>query len=135
MPRRLSRFSRLTLTVAVSTSLFTAACNFDSKETKKTVNEIGNEVQQLTRTVSNYINQAEAPAELKKLQQFEYKVVTFPPEVEATELENSLAELGKERWDCFHVDRIGAKDPALMVMCKRRPDTPLKYVPKTIIGG
>jgi len=112
-----------------------AGCGVDSKETKQTVHEIGNDVEQLTKTIGDYINQTEAPAELKKLQQFEYRVETFPLDAPATLVEERLNDLGKDRWDCVYADRFETKEPKSAFVCKRRPDTPLRYVPKTFIGG
>ena len=79
-------------------------------------------------------------SEVDKLYQLEYTVVSFPLTSSAQRLEGALDELGKKRWDCFHVERSlkenaqGEKSAALLVFCKRLPETFLRYVPKQFIG-
>ena len=79
-------------------------------------------------------------SEVDKLYQLEYTVVSFPLTSSAQRLEGALDDLGKKRWDCFHVERSlkenaqGQKSAALLVFCKRLPETFLRYVPKQFIG-
>ncbi|HQH27138.1 MAG TPA: hypothetical protein PLP17_07055, partial [Oligoflexia bacterium] len=53
-------------------------------------------------------------------------------------IEGTLNEFGKNRWDCFDVEKAAptAEEPAgsLVVFCKRMPETPLRYVPQSLIG-
>lgn len=72
-------------------------------------------------------------AEFKKLQQVEYHVVSLDGE-QPEQIERQLNELGKERWDCFHISQQSKlSGVAIVAFCKRRPDTPLSYVPQTLI--
>ncbi|MCC6954952.1 MAG: hypothetical protein IT290_12615 [Deltaproteobacteria bacterium] len=73
--------------------------------------------------------------ELKKLGQFEYRVVTLADGLSEEVLERDLNTLGKEGWECFstqEVERNGG--PALRFFCKKRPFTPLRFVPQTLLG-
>lgn len=73
--------------------------------------------------------------EVKKLRQFEYHVFRVPLQSDAAEVERKLTLLGKERWDCFHVERLETDDDQeLQFFCKRMPATPLMYVPRGLVG-
>lgn len=73
-------------------------------------------------------------AEIKKLMQWEYKVVEQRAVDDdgphsAEELEAILSELGKEGWECFSVLPFQA---GVRITCKRRPPSALayfKYIP------
>ena len=67
----------------------------------------------------------DAGSEVEKLFEFEYKVVELDGTANADRIQDRLALLGKDRWDCFHVERT---DEKLLIMCKRRPKTNLQYL-------
>jgi hypothetical protein len=73
--------------------------------------------------------QEAAVGELEKLVTFEYKVLELEKTRSSAELEESLAELGKDRWDCFHIDSV-TLEKSLRVYCKRAPKTMLKFIPR-----
>lgn len=72
--------------------------------------------------------------EVKKLHQFEYQVLTLPAASSSEAIEGALDELGKNRWDCFHVEKqvrvteTGGKERTLVFFCKRSRETPLRYL-------
>lgn len=66
-----------------------------------------------------------AGEEVEKLFTFEYRVFDLPRDAAAPEVENRLATLGADRWECFHVEPLATE---LRVFCKRRPKTPLRYL-------
>lgn len=68
-----------------------------------------------------------AQGEVEKLFVFEYKVVEFQMDLPASELQESLTLLGRERWDCFHVE---PQELSNRFFCKRRPKTYLRYIPR-----
>jgi len=68
-----------------------------------------------------------AQAEAEKLFVFEYHVEEFGRETKTDQIRNKLAELGKNRWDCFHIEPRGNY---LLLFCKRQPKTYLKYIPR-----
>ncbi len=76
--------------------------------------------------------------EVEKLQQREYSVFTLPVDSDAKQIEKTLNELGKNRWDCFAIEKITSSAPdktdSLMFICKRMPETLLRFVPHSIIG-
>ena len=110
------------------------ACGSKDSKTGDTVKELNAELDRLTKTVTDFVQTAQVPEELKKLQQFEYKVIEIPRATPSPDVENRLNELGKERWDCT-LGGSSATIESLTFYCKRRPDTPLKYVPKTFLGS
>jgi hypothetical protein len=68
-------------------------------------------------------------AEIKKLMQWEYRVVEqgvagAGGQHSAEELEATLTELGKEGWECFSVLPFQA---GVRITCKRRPPSALAY--------
>lgn len=68
-----------------------------------------------------------ATEEVEKLFTFDYRVVEFDKSLPATDLELKLNELGKERWECFHVE---PRESVLQFFCSRRPKTYLRYIPR-----
>jgi hypothetical protein len=62
-------------------------------------------------------------SEIAKSGQWEYHVVTI---VNQNELEKTLNELGKERWECFEVLAV---NESLRVVCKRQVKTYLSHIP------
>lgn len=75
--------------------------------------------------------------ELEKLYQFEYTVFRLPVESSPTKLEGLLNELGKKRWECFQVEKVFSKEEnseMFVIFCRRNPDTPLRYLPRTLVG-
>ena len=137
--------TRLTLILA---AVFAALMGCDSKS--KTA-EIQNQLANLTKSVSDLVGDSsttkDAMEEFRKLQQYEYKLQSFPADTMPIELEAALNRLGKERWECFHVEKRMAaesKEPTetarplrteIVLFCKRRPETPLRFIPRGIISA
>ena len=72
--------------------------------------------------------------ELSKLKQFEYKVYTLALGEAPDTIEARLMQDGREGWECAATARTEPKPAELLVVCKRRPHTLLKYVPQSILG-
>lgn len=135
-------------TIAAGLLLFFAlavGCDINRKQTEQAVKHIESQVNDLSRSVGEFVANTDAPEELKKLQQFEYHSETVPLQIPASELTERLNTLGKDRWECFATERrpaTGATAAAsqetipeqLLILCKRRPATPLRYIPRTLIG-
>jgi hypothetical protein len=97
--------------------------------------------EQVTKALQDYVMQpGRSVDEIKKLHQLEYNVFTLALEDSAARYEGVLDELGKNRWDCFHVEKVfstnknGERVGKLLFFCKRAPDTLLRFVPKSLIG-
>jgi hypothetical protein len=107
------------------TFLAFSACNNSNNETEEQISE-------LKSIASDLISKPEITIEeVNKLRQFEYKIVKFPSGSTSEEIHNQLNELGKEFWDCFAVEKSEEND--LFIFCKKKPETPLRYVPKGIL--
>lgn len=65
-----------------------------------------------------------ANSEVDKLYSIEYKVVELDNSTSPKLLEQTLAQLGQERWECFSIVELGS---AYMVTCRRRPTSYLRY--------
>ena len=65
--------------------------------------------------------------EVEKLFVFEYHVEEVDPALPSAQIQERLAALGADRWDCFHIE---AREEVLQVFCKRNPKTYLKFVPR-----
>ncbi|MCB0336416.1 MAG: hypothetical protein KDD62_08920 [Bdellovibrionales bacterium] len=63
--------------------------------------------------------------EVEKLFLYEYRVDDLPPDISAEKLQEFLASLGADRWDCFFLDRLTTE---LRVHCKRHPKSYLRYL-------
>jgi hypothetical protein len=77
--------------------------------------------------------------EVEKLFRWEYKVTELPKGTTASDLEQRLADLGLEGWECFDIYTVpygsgpdGSGPNGTRITCKRRPRSALnyfKYVP------
>lgn len=100
--------------------------------------ELSDEVHQTLRKAEEKIGelgrgsgsvQKLAGDEVEKLFIFEYELVSVPIDSSKAVLESTLQEMGKERWDCFHTERLKKE---LVFFCKRRPKTYLRYIPSLL---
>ena len=108
---------------------------------EKEIKTVTKSTDQISKTLQEYVNDPnKSVEELEKLHQVEYEVFSLPPDSSNTKYKNTLNEMGKKRWDCFHVENIrsineeGKVQANLMFFCKRTPETLLRYVPRTLIG-
>ncbi len=107
-------------------SLFNS-CKEHNDITRETVDQLNN----ASSSLKEIINKAEAPEELKKLNRFEYKILTFSDKVSYPAMEERLNELGLSGWDCSPspVNVINSTaNPQTQFFCKKRPETFLKYI-------
>ena len=65
--------------------------------------------------------------ELEKLFIWEYRVEEVKVQTSSAELQTLLAELGRERWECFAVTVHGEQ---LRLYLKRHPRSYLRYLPR-----
>lgn len=92
------------------------------------------ELEEFKDGISELMKHTDQPmAEVKKLREWEYLVTSIPLEQGQTDYERTLNRLGKDRWDCFDIHQVTEPRPALMIFCKRPPDTPLHFVPRAIM--
>ena len=74
--------------------------------------------------------------EVKKLHQIEYKVVSIPLDQNASEIEQTLNLLGKDRWDCSQFKPLAISNDTeqkIMALCKRPVYTPIRYLTNPLI--
>lgn len=105
----------------------------DQKSDEVATAESGGGLSEIQRSIRERISplgnevKRSASEELEKLFAVEYKVVEYDQTVSHQEFENQLNLLGKERWDCFHVESL---DDTIRVWCKRRPRSYLQHISK-----
>ena len=112
--------------------LFSSSCNNKQEE-------LTQQIQQKIETAISEIskNPNQPIEEIQKLSQLDYKTVIFPLEIESEKIDETLNKLGQERWDCstgFTRPRSAPNSPELVIICKRTPETVLRFVPKSILG-
>jgi hypothetical protein len=125
-------FIILLTTLVVLCGCDPSSSNPNGISTQSIQKEVGNAIEQ-------YIVQGKSVDELKKLHQFEYQVIHMPASTSALAIEGTLNKLGQDRWDCFHVEKLVTaegerREMKYVFFCKRPPATPLRYVPRTLIG-
>lgn len=106
----------------------------ESKDPEKKFSELWNQTVDVSNTALDQVSKLdpdEAKREFRKLTQFEYQVRSVRPDISAAELQALLAELGKESWDCASPIQRTAD---FLLVCKRRPESILRYVPQTLLG-
>jgi hypothetical protein len=77
------------------------------------------------------LNSDDAKKEFKKLNQFEYKVLSFKKDVSVKELEGSLTLYGTSGFDC---SGPMVREEEFILICKKRPESLLRYIPQTFVG-
>ena len=107
-------------------------------EVQRNVEQLVGETHQLLKGMAPTVQPADlskesAVAEVNKLRQFEYKVISLPLNSDARAIENALNNAGQEYWECFSAFNRPNTN-ALEVYCRRRPNTPLRFVPQTLLG-
>ncbi len=93
-----------------------------TEQVKKTVNEAVEKLQKVTPQVQSLTTE-----ELEKLFTFEYQITEISADTSTHELEAKLQQLGKARWECFHIERAGTQTRLYL---KRRPESYLRYIPR-----
>ncbi len=105
---------------------FLNSCKDHEDITKETVDQLNN----ASSSIKEIINKAEAPEELKKLNRFEYKILSFSDKISYPAMEERLNDLGKSGWDCTpSVTNLinAAEKQQTQFFCKKRPESFLKY--------
>ena len=115
---------------------FLCSCEIESGKPSTATEEVQ---QQITEAIDQYVVKGKSIEELKKLHQIEYKVFTLPIDNSLAKLEGVLSRMGKEKWDCYHIERVSVireerKVGRLLFFCKRKYDTLLRYVPQSLLG-
>lgn len=104
------------------------ACNTDSSpEAEALLKEMNRALESVKGSIGGNELDSLASQEVEKLFVFEYKVIELESEESIDQLNEQLTELGKERWDCFHIEEQAKK---IRLFCKRRPKTYLRYIPR-----
>jgi hypothetical protein len=118
--------ARIVTTLALLALL--SACNpSSSPEAEALLKEMNRAVESVKGSLGTNELDSLASQEVEKLFVFEYNVVELPSGQSTEQLNEQLSELGKERWDCFHVEE---KETQIRLFCKRRPKTYLRYIPR-----
>ena len=122
---------------AFLTSLSTGCAGPDNEQTAKAVDKLSERLQMLlsegdkTLDAVTSLSSDQALGEFKKLKQFEYRIVSLPLSLSSEAQEQQLNQLGAEGWECFSVVP-GTTE--FRVYCRKRPDTPLRFVPNSVLG-
>lgn len=115
--------------------LFTSCDYIKSKDSDKQISKAIEDISKLLETSKN-----ESIKELEKIHQFEYKthLLEFDvdnPKTSAVEISATLNEYSKARWNCFEIEKIKKDDKVSFLFFLKRPtDTPLRYLPNSIIN-
>lgn len=126
--------SYLTILLMVSVLPALTGCDSGTKDIEGVKQQLEALVQTTTRKVDALSSSPEevsekASAELEKLFTFEYKVIDLRNDATSGSIQRTLNELGQERWECFQMLPL---DSGIAALCKRRPKTYLRYIPRMI---
>ncbi len=114
--------------------LFSSLIGCNRKETKELQNQVSALTKSVTDLVGENVTTKGAIDEVSKLQQYEYKVISIPHDSTSADIEATLNKYGKERWDCFsqdkHLSVEGSGREEIRFFCRRRPETPLRFIPR-----
>lgn len=67
---------------------------------------------------------AAAQKQFQDMFRLEYRVVELDNSANAQKIQDTLAQLGNERWECFNILERG---DSLVIPCRRRPISLLRY--------
>jgi hypothetical protein len=107
------------LTLTIICLIYCTGCD-SNPEISRTVDKVKNSLSEITGE-----NQKIASKEVEKLFIYEYQVLDLPLTASADVIQANLSNLGKERWNCFQIDRNKTN---INIICKRRPKSYLRYV-------
>jgi hypothetical protein len=113
--------------VLLLASLSLACKEGGQADTGSIIAELKKSMEEMKRSVTDSELDSMAADEVEKLFTFEYTVKDVPPTEDAISLNSILEEMGRERWNCFHIEE---KKEYIRLYCKRRPKTYLRYVPR-----
>lgn len=88
------------------------------------LSQIGVEVDKQSHELSEKANE-----ELSHQLRVEYKVFKFNIKNNPNIIEDRLNELGKNRWNCFHIEPIPSSDGEVSIFCKKIPLTAARLLP------
>lgn len=66
-----------------------------------------------------------AEGELERLFTIEYQVLELSASAELSAVQEALTTAGRDRWDCYHQERVGDKQ---RIYCKRQAKSYLRYI-------
>jgi hypothetical protein len=92
------------------------------------INSLGKAVDEYTpESVKSSARQVPIMAEdeYEKIFRIDYRVIELPRGKGPQYFEAALNELGKERWECFHIEPQAEK---LIAFCSRRPLSYIRYL-------
>jgi hypothetical protein len=95
------------------------------EDSDKTINQLTKGITEIKEQIATGKIEDTANEEIDKLHTFEYKVLEFSLITSSLEIEQKLAQLGQDRWECFSVEVI---QTSIKVFCKRKPKTYLRYL-------
>lgn len=113
-------------------------CSCDYLESKKNNQQVTDTINDLKKLVHS--SQKDSLAEFKKVYQIEYKTLIIPfdkenPKTSGLSIAQNLNDLGRERWNCFAVERSEHNNELSFVLFLQRPiETPLRYLPGSLIS-
>jgi hypothetical protein len=121
------------LAALVALTLCLAGCKsrYDKSNSKDgVIEQLEQSFHDAERTVRGYTPDstemtAAAQKQFQDMLSFEYRVIEVDNSLSAEKLQDALARLGSERWECFNILDRGA---SYMVSCRRRPISLLHYV-------
>lgn len=116
------------------------SCDSQNKHVTQAKEAVSQSIDSISQTVDQYTPDAVkstarqvpemAGEEYEKLFRVDYKVIELPRGKGAAQFEATLNELGKERWNCFHIEPQADK---LIAFCSRRPPSYIRYI-QSLIG-
>lgn len=118
----------------ITFSLVACESGTNSEALQKIANEMNKTLEQTKESLRSVTSpqgslQQRTSEEVSKLFSIEYKLEELPNTSTTKAVEDRLTSLGKERWDCFHIE---PRALGIRIYCKRVPTSYLKYLPGLI---
>jgi hypothetical protein len=120
------------LTVSCVLAFSLSACQKNDSDTQSVLNPFNSSVEDITSTLDSTTKETReqigkyAEEEIKKFLTIEYRVFSLSTKLSDQEIEEQLQKIGKERWNCFHIEIV---DDQSRFYCNRLPISALKLFP------
>lgn len=132
--------SKVSILLLLSLAMLCLACDHKDKIPDHLSREAVKQMKDWQQSVSELLKDSDIQAEVKKLRQKEYEVRSIPLNTKAEDIKDLLNSLGKENWDCLHMEKVlgsdlkTESDAKLLIFCSRKAETVLQYVPQNLLN-
>lgn len=125
--------SKVTPLVILALLLCLVGC--ERKDRTAAINTVENTLSEATKKINQLapskdsLSPSAAAEQLDRFFTYEYRVIPIDKNMSTSQVEGTLTALGRERWDCFHIQSL---EDGSRIFCKRLPRPYVEYLMKIL---